>query len=307
MSSYKEFLTYLPSVRSPEQKQTLKRRLLWTFGILVLFLFLSSIPLFGISGEQAEYFQTLELLLGAKIGTLMTLGIGPIVTASIVLQLLKGAGIIRIDTTTEEGKFLFSGSHKLMTLLFILIESFVFVAFGAVEPASEAFFWLVSLQLALGGFLVLYMDEVVKKWGFGSGVSLFIAAGIGGGLFVQLFSPFSSAGAIAITDADNPPIGKFFQLLLFLQAGDVVALGLDVLAPILITVFLLFVIVFFQSINVEIPLSFGRVRGQSMRWPLNFFYAGVIPVILIAALGANLELWARLLQSAAERAESSAL
>ena len=175
MSFYRNLLSLLPEVRNPTRKGSLKQRLLWTFGILILFLFLASIPLFGISDAQNSYFQQIELLLGAKIGKLLTLGIGPIVTASIILQLLKGVGIIKFDTQTEEGKFYFSGTLKLLVFFFIIIESIVYVWFGAVTPENPNLFYIVALQLALGGFIVLYMDEVVKKWGFGSGVSLFIA------------------------------------------------------------------------------------------------------------------------------------
>lgn len=307
MSFYKNLLMMLPEVEGPEKKPVLKKRLLWTFGILILFLFLATIPLYGIDSSQASYFQTLELLLGAKFGKLLTLGIGPIVTASIVLQLLKGSGILNFDLTSEEGKFYFTGSQKLLTFAFIIIESIVFVAFGAVTPSSPDFFWIVSIQLALGGFIVVYMDEIVKKWGFGSGVSLFIAAGIGQAVFLQLFSPFTQTGDLGWGfTGTEVPIGKLWAGLYYLSTGDPATFATAVLGPVGITIALFFIIVFFQSINVEIPLSFGRVRGQSIRWPLNFFYAGVIPVILISALGANIQLWARLLQGAAESANSSA-
>ena len=309
MSAYKNLLMMLPEVRGPEQKQSLKQRMKWTFGVLILFLFLGTITLFGLTGEQAEYFQSLELLLGAKIGTLVTLGVGPIVTSSIVLQLLKGAGILNMDMQSEEGKFIYSGTHKLLTFIFIIVQAIAYVAFGAVsnDPSIPFSMSLVALQLALGGFLIVFMDEIVKKWGFGSGVSLFIAAGIGGAVFVQLFSPFTSTGEFSIADADSPPVGKFWQLFLYLPAGQFEALVTQVLAPIAITFGLLALIVFFQAINVEIPLSFGRVRGQGIRWPLNFFYAGVIPVILISALGANIQLWARLLQGAVDSGSSAIL
>lgn len=305
MSVYRNILRSLPEVRPPEKKQTLKRRLLWTSGMLLLFFLLAVIPLYGISQEQASYFETLELLLGAQIGNLLTLGIGPIVTASIVLQLLKGAGILTFDLTSEDGKFMFSGTQKLLTFAFIIIESIVFVAFGAVSPSSPSLFWLVSLQLGLGGFIIVFMDEIVKKWGFGSGVSLFIAAGIGKAVFLQLFSPLTQAGNLGWGfGGSEVPVGKFFAGLYYLSNGEPITFLTAVAGPVGITVGLFFLIVFFQSINVEIPLSFGRVRGQSIRWPLNFFYSGVIPVILISALGANIQLWARLLQGFAERASA---
>ncbi len=247
------------------------------------------------------------MLLGAKFGKLLTLGIGPIVTASIVLQLLKGSGIVKIDLTNEEGKFMWHGTHKLLTFAFILVESFVYVKFNAVTAASPDVFWFVVGQLALGGFLVFFMDEVVKKWGFGSGVSIFIAAGIGQAVFLQIFSPFTQTGAMGWGfSGAEPAIGKLWAGLYYLSHGDPMTFLTAVLGPIAITVALFFLIVFFQSINVEIPLSFGRVKGQSMKWPLNFFYSGVIPVILISAMGANLQLWARLLQGMADSATSSA-
>ena len=286
----------IPEVKSPEKKQSLKQRLSWTFLILVLFLFLATIPLFGVDASQASYFQTLELLLGAKIGKLLTLGIGPIVTSSIVLQLLKGSGILNFNMNTEEGKLLYSGSHKLLTFAFIILEAIVYVAFGAVKPV-DSWFWVVVLQLALGGFIVFYMDEVVKKWGFGSGVSLFIAAGIGQAVFIQLFSPLTTTGAMAWPVGSEVPVGRIFAALYYMANAQVGNLVTQVIGPVGITVALFFLIVFFQSVNVEIPLSFGRVRGQSIKWPLNFFYSGVIPIILVSALRANLQLWARFLQN----------
>jgi len=307
MSTYRKILTFLPEVRAPGHKQTLKKRLLWTFTILLLFLFLAAIPLYGVESTQAEYFKTLELLLGAKIGKLLTLGIGPIVTGSIVLQLLKGAGVVKFDLSTEDGKFIYNGTLKLMVMAFIILESIVYVSFGAVSAAKPELFWVVSLQMALGGFIVLFMDEIVKKWGFGSGVSLFIAAGIGQAVFLKLFSPFTQAGTLGWGfGGSEPTVGKFFAGLYYLSVGEPQTFFTAVVGPVGITVMLFFLIVFFQSVNVEIPLSFGRVRGQSIRWPLNFFYSGVIPVILISALGANLKLWSRLLQNIAEKADSSA-
>ncbi len=293
MSFYKNLLLSLPEVANPIKKGSLKTRLMWTGGILVLYLFLVSIPLYGVSADQASYFKTLELLLGAKIGKLMTLGIGPIVTASIVLQLLKGSGILNFNMNTEEGKFIYSGTHKLLTFAFIILESIVYVKFGAVSPKTPDLFWLISLQLALGGFIVYYMDEVVKKWGIGSGVSLFIAAGISQAVFLKLFSPFTQSGEVGwLFGGTDVAVGKLWAGLYYLSHAEPMSFLTAVLGPIAVTVLLLLLIVFFQSINVEIPLSFGRIRGQSMKWPLNFFYAGVIPVILISAMSANLKLWA---------------
>ncbi|MFW6009501.1 MAG: hypothetical protein ACOCP8_09585, partial [archaeon] len=150
--------------------------------------------------------------------------------------------------------------------------------------------------LALGGFIVFYMDEVVKKWGIGSGVSLFIAGGIGQAVFIQILSPINQLGKMAWPIGEDVAVGKLWAALYYLQLGDFSNLMISVLGPVGITIILFFLIVFFQSVNVEIPLSFGRVKGQSMKWPLNFFYSGVIPIILVSTLRANFQLLATVIQ-----------
>ena len=306
MSAYINFLKRIPEVVSPLKKMSLKQKLLWTFGIVVLYLFLATIPIYGVLEDQANYFKTIELLLGAKIGKLLTLGIGPIVTSSIILQLLKGSGIINFNLQTEEGKFVYSGTQKLLTFFFIIVESFIFINFGVVSPSSPDLYFLLALQLMFGGFIIVYMDEVVKKWGFGSGVSLFIAASIGQALMIKLISPFTSSGAVnfGFTGAGESPAGVLWSSIHFLSVGDVASFITQAFGPLIVTIGLFFLIVFLQSTNVHIPLSFGRIRGQTIKWPLNYFYSGVIPVILVSAFGSNIQLWARGVQGLAEGAES---
>jgi len=148
---------------------------------------------------------------------------------------------------------------------------------------------ILIFQLFLGGMLIMFMDEIVSKWGFGSGISLFIAAGVSKSLFIRALSPLPSPA--------NPeiPTGAIPALVKSLAAGDPVTAGL-MIGAIVATILVFCVAVYIQAMKVEIPLSFGRVRGHGMRWPLNFAYANVIPVILVSALLANIQLWARLLQ-----------
>jgi len=152
------------------------------------------------------------------------------------------------------------------------------------------------------------MDEVVKKWGIGSGVSLFIAAGISQAIFLKLLSPFTKTGELAWAfGGTEVAVGKIWAGMFYLSHGEPALFFTSVLGPIGITISLLLILIFFQSINVEIPLSFGRVRGQSMKWPLNFFYAGVIPVILISALSANLRLWAKIWENYMNEGEGASI
>jgi preprotein translocase subunit SecY len=155
--------------------------------------------------------------------------------------------------------------------------------------------FILVFQLFLGGILVLYMDEVVSKWGFGSGVSLFIAAGVSSQLFVRAFSPLTTTGAWAGFGSAQAPVGQVWVLFRSLISRNPIGAALA-LSAIIATIVVFVLAVYGQAMKVEIPLSFGRIRGYGIRWPLHFIYTSNIPVILVAALIANVQLWARLLE-----------
>jgi preprotein translocase subunit SecY len=279
----------LPEVTPPtEKKVSFNVKLKWTLIILVSFFILSSIPLFGLSKNSLDRFEYLAILLGTDFGSIISLGIGPIVLSSLILQLLVGAQIISINTKEAEGKKKFQAYQKILTLLFIVFEAIVYVMMKGLEalPGNE---FIVILQLCLGGLVIVFMDDVVQKWGFGSGISLFIAAGIGSRLFSQLFQFIGTSGGFAAT-------GKVLVLFTAITNGDMTAFMMALFA-ILITAALFALVVFAQSLKVEIPLSFDRVRGYGIRWPLQFFYTGVLPVILVSALAANIQLIASLFEN----------
>lgn len=314
MAWYNLISDNFPEVRGPTQKRlSFKEKLKWTLIILVAFYILSVIPLFGLDPANQFRFEQLEVLLGASFGSLMTLGIGPIVTASIVLQLLNGTGMLKFDMTRPEGKKDFQSLQKVMALLFIVLEAFIYVFMGGLSPPQAllgtnpytALQFVLVGQLVIGGILILFMDEVTSKWGFGSGVSLFIAAGVSKQIIIGLLSPFnpsaiSAGGGTGLGLFGFPfggaeaPVGKLWVLLhgLFVGLSTEFILAF---AAILATVLVFALSVYAQSMKVELPLSFGRIRGHGIRWPLNFLYTSNIPVILIAALLANVQLFTSLL------------
>jgi len=299
MSFFDNLIRNLPEVAGPQQRRlSFKEKLKWTGIVLVLFFILGLIPLFGLGENALQQFEFLSIILGAKFGSIISLGIGPIVTASIVLQLLNGSGLLKFELTTEDGKKRFQGTQKLLAFVFIIFEAAIYVFMGGLAPAAElagtSLFsqlqLLLVFQLFLGGTLILFMDEVISKWGFGSGISLFIAAGVSEQIFIRAFSPLPSPA--------NPNIatGAIPALFQSLSAGDPITAAL-MLAALISTVLVFVLSVYGQAMKIEIPLSFGRVRGHGIRWPLSFIYTSNIPVILIAAFMANIQLWARLLQN----------
>ena len=285
----KEILHNLPEVTKPtEKKLGFNVKLKWTIIVLAAFFVLANIPLYGLAANALSRFQYLAIILGTDFGSIISLGIGPIVMASIILQLLAGAKILNVDLHSEEGKKYFQGLQKLVTYAFVLFEAMVYVLMKGLQ-ANPGMEFLVIFQLILGGLLIVFMDDVIHKWGFGSGVSLFIAAGVGWRLFAELFQFIGPTGGIEIS-------GKVLVFFSSLINPDPTGAS-RALATILVTAGIFLLVVWAQALKVEIPLAFDRVRGYGIKWPLQFFYASVIPVILVSALAANMQLLAGLLEN----------
>ena len=287
MGLWRNILLNLPEVKQPlEKRLPFNTKLKWTLIILVAYFILALIPLYGLGQAALQRFEFLAVILGTSFGSIISLGIGPIVTASIVLQLLVGSKILNIDMQDSEGRKFFQGLQKMLAFLFTAFEATVFVMMGGLSPAVGFSPWLLIFQLFLGGLLIIYMDEVVSKYGFGSGVGLFIVAGVAWQLCVRALSFLGPEKTLQ-------PVGKIPVLIASIINADTIGAA-AAFAAIASTVVIFIIVVYTQAIKVEVPLSFGRVRGFGIRWPLAFFYTSNIPVILTAALHANINLMATL-------------
>ncbi|MCL6500719.1 MAG: preprotein translocase subunit SecY [Candidatus Pacearchaeota archaeon] len=289
--SLKDLLVNLPEVKGPAEKRVgFGVKVKWTIIILIFFFILSNIPLYGLSQNALSRFTYLSIILGASFGSLMSLGIGPIVTASIVLQLLVGSGLLGLDLKTAEGKKVFQGLQKILAVFFCIFEAVVYVAMKGLQaiPGMEA---LLVVQLFLGGVMVILMDEVISKWGFGNGVGLFIVGGVAWQLCVRAFGFLGPEKTLR-------PVGEIPVFIFSLINADTIGASVA-FAAIAATAVIFIIVVYTQAIKVEVPLSFGRIRGFSVRWPLAFFYTSNIPVILAAALHANVNLLATLAERVA--------
>jgi len=293
----RSIFNFIPEVAKPEEKKLgFKVKLKWTLIVLASFFILANIPLFGLSNNALERFKYLAIILGTDFGSIISLGIGPIVMASIILQLLIGSEIVKIDVHNPEGKKLYQGIQKLLVFFFIIFESLVYVLMNGLQP-MPGFAGIVIAQLILGGIAIYYMNELCEKWGFGSGVSLFIGAGVSWRLFTSMFQFIDQQGKSCLLDfAGTPCSGKVLVLIQSI-VNRYPTLFLDAITAIIVTVLIFLIVVWAQSLKVEVPLSFGRVRGYSVKWPLAFFYSSVIPVIFAAALVANIQLFGVMIEN----------
>ena len=267
----------IPEIQPPEVPQSFKNRLLWTLGVLVTFYILTLIPPYGLQAVRGLAPEAFQLILASNLGSILAAGIGPIVIASIVLQLLVGSGLIPIDMRSDEGRRKFMVVQKLLAILFALFEGWVYVSSGFLRayPGMEL---LVALQVALGSIALIYLDEIVMKWGIGSGISLFIAANVTRAVMWKGFGlhPQSQLMALINAIATASPIWWTYFI------------------PYIITLLVFLIVVYAEGIHIDIPIALSYGRGAGGRYPIKLLYLNVIPVIFAAALFANIQLWAYL-------------
>jgi preprotein translocase subunit SecY len=279
--------SYLPQVKSPSYRVPFKEKLKWTGVILILYFILTQIPLFGLSSTSVDQFAQLRAVMAGSFGSILTLGIGPIVSASIILQLLVGGKILNLDLSQHDDKAFYQGIQKLLAVIFTLFEGGVLVLTGALAPSSPEFVWVMILQITIGGILIIFLDEVISKWGFGSGVGLFIAAGVSAQIVIGSLNPLSSPTSPGV------PSGAIPQFIYYLTTSQP---DFSLLIPIISLIAVFLVVVYAESMRVEIPLSYGGVKGARGKYPLKFIYASNMPVILTSALLLNVQLFAALFQ-----------
>jgi len=147
--SFQTLLHNLPEVKGPtEKKLSFNIKLKWTLIVLISFFILSNIIIWGGTLEGLKRFEYLAVIMGTNFGSIISLGIGPIVMSSIILQLLVGSGIINIDTSTSEGKKFFQGIQKLLVFFFIFFEALIYVFMQGLQ-AVPGFAWIVILAMGL--------------------------------------------------------------------------------------------------------------------------------------------------------------
>ena len=151
------------------------------------------------------------------------------------------------------------------------------------------------------------MDEVVSKWGIGSGISLFIAAGVAQALFTGALN-WNAVDMNSAMSLSNPPAGTIPMALYYVfnatpeqwAAGGYEQVFLNNANPMIAlvgTIVIFFVVAYLESSRIELPLSHGNARGARGRYPIKLMYASNIPVILMSSLLAIVSMVALLFYS----------
>jgi len=291
---------FLPEVSLPKRKVSLNEKLLWTGVALVIYLIMSEIPLYGIGAGGTDPFRYIRVIFASKRGSLMELGIGPIVTAGLILQLLVGADMVECDLSNPEDRALFTLASKVLSLFFVAFQSIAYIVGGAFGALTLKASIVIFIQLLISGLIIMLLDEMVQKgWGIGSGISLFIVAGVAQRFFWDLLAPLPAG--------DQKLFGVIPALIQTIMSGESIYTvflrpgSLPSLVGLIATIIVFLIIIYVQSIRIEIPISYARYRGFRGRYPIKLMYVSNLPVIFASSLFATLFIFSQMIWSTFNR------
>ncbi len=288
----------LPEIPKPTKKPSLTEKFIWTSVALVVFLVMSQIPLFGVvtAGGPAGT-SILRTIFASTQGTLMQLGIGPIVTAGLISQLLVGSEIVRLDFGNTEDRSIFSAFTKVFTVAFIIGESVLYTLSGYLRgpnnaPLSTETAIIVMVQLIMASMVVFMLDQMIQRgWGLGSGISLFIMAGVAQNLMLDLFSPIPSPSYFGFLPYTvNATVTNTLPTVLY--RGQ-----LPSLVGLVATVGIILFIIYLEGVRIEVPITSQKYKGFTGVYPIKLLYVSNIPVILVGALLANFQFFSLMIAS----------
>ncbi len=260
--------------------ENLRKRILFVLGMMAIFRVMATIPMPGIDSERlSEFFQQFEIFQFANVFTggtmerfsIVMLGLGPYITAVIVIQLLTMVFPQLERLAKEEGD---AGRQKInqygrmLTIPFAVLQSFgmltLFQNQGVIDPLSGVVLASTIFTITAGTVFLMWLGELISEKGIGNGVSLLIFAGIIASVPNQLLDVFL-----------NWDPSQFVSYLLFM----------------FLAVFIIAAVVLVNEARRNIPVSYAkRVKGRkvyggsSTYIPLNINPAGVIPIIFALSL-----------------------
>lgn len=293
----KPFEPLLPEVIAPKHKVPFNQRVMWTGVTLLIFLVMSEIPLYGIvSADGSDPLLWLRMMLASNRGTLMELGITPIVSSSMVFQLLLGTKLIHVDMSNKQDREQFQTAQKLFAIILSIGQATVYVLTGMYGPPKTlgtGVCLLLILQLVFAGIIVILLDELLQKgYGLGSGISLFTATNVCEQVMWKAFAPTTSASGKG-AEFDGAVIALFH--LLGSRKDTKRALleafyrqNLPNMLQVLSTIIVFFAVVYLQGFRLEIPIKSTRQRGPYAMYPIRLFYTSNTPIMLQTALSSNI-------------------
>ncbi|CAF9915376.1 MAG: translocon subunit [Alectoria fallacina] len=263
---------------------------------------MSQMPLYGIvSSDTSDPLYWLRMMLASNRGTLMELGITPIISSGMVFQLLAGTHLIDVNLDLQTDRQLYQTAQKLSKPK-LTLAAMVYVLTGLYgQPADlgAGVCVLLVVQLCLSGLIVILLDELLQKgYGLGSGISLFIATNICESIVWKALSP-TTINTGRGPEFEGAIIALFHLLLTWPNKQRALQeafyrQNLPNIMNLLATLLVFAAVIYLQGFRVEIPVKSSRQRGMRGSYPVS---TSNMPIMLQSALSSNIFLLSQMLYS----------
>lgn len=220
------------------------------------------------------------MILASSRGTLMELGITPIISATTVFQFITTMQGLDYNPNLTSDRELFETARKLLALIIAFGQSIVYVSSGFYGPPSELGLGvciLLVVQLSVSALVVILLDELMtKRYGLGSGISLFIATNVCDTIVWKALSPTTiNTGRGPEFEGAIPALVH----LLFTWPDKRLALREAFFRQthpnvmnLLATAVVFCAVIYLQGFRISIPLKHGIHKGTSASRPINLFH-----------------------------------
>lgn len=283
------FLSIIPEVKSPLKQLPINDKLFWTIIAILVYSVASQIPLFGmINNQNKDPLEWLRIMMASNRGTLMDIGIGPVITSSMIMNFLTTAGLVVVDFSVLEDKILFDCLGKLIASLITVIQAIVQIQTGFYGPEDNiplAFKIIIFIQLFFSGQIIILLDEMLQKgYGYGNGVNLFIVANVCEKLVWSALSP-----RVFYTGRGLEFEGCLVSLVyaIFSRRNKLHALyeiffreNLPNLSQFIYTILIFAFVIYIQQLKVNLNVYSLKAKGVSELYPINLLYTSNTPIVL---------------------------
>jgi protein transport protein SEC61 subunit alpha len=285
----KPVLNLMPSVPKPPRDVEITKRLAYTASALALYLVCTLTPLYGVRKiVRQDPMYHLRLLTASSKFTLMELGISPIVSSGMILQVVSGFGLITRDQTKPESMALFDAGQKLAGLLMTAFQATTALftgQYGSRDDVGVFGGFCIFFQLIAAAVVVILLDELLQNgYGIGSGISLFIATNICEQIVWRLFSTETYHCGRG-NEYEGALIAVFH--LLIVRKDKLRAIReamfrshLPNLSNVFSTLLIFLVVILFEHIKINVGLMTTVSRQEPKPFEIKLFYTSTTPIIV---------------------------
>ncbi len=294
LNLFKPLGRILPEIKKPTRKVKFNEKLFWTGLVLIVFFVMTEIPLYGLTSDSGAELGAMRVIFASSRGTLMELGIGPIVTAGLILQLLTGSSLIKCDMSNPQDRGLFTIASKVFSIGLTGVQAGAYLLAGMYTTDTQTALFVIFFQLIAAGIIVMLLDELVQKgWGLGSGISLFIMAGVAQNIMWMSFNPAAGGGLFVggLAALMDPLSGFTLSHWIFGTGGA----GAASLIGFIATIGTFLITIYLNGVRVELPMSYAGYKGFRSKYPIKLLYVSNLPVIFASALFANVFFFSQLI------------